>query len=219
MGAISRAEAKAFYDRLGRRQDWQFFYEDPAIDDLIVHGRFEAAQAVCEFGCGTGRLAARLLAHHLPATATYLGLDISTTMVGLATTRLAPWSERARVLRTDGSPSIPAADGSLDRVVSTYVVDVLSDADERDLLADARRVLRPGGLFCNVSLTFGHGPFSRAVSALWQRIHGWRPVLLGGCRPIELRKLLAEEDWRLAHRAVVCRFGMCSEIVTAQPGP
>jgi len=219
MGTISRAEAKAFYDRLGRRQDWQAFYEDPALEDLIAHGRFDSAQAVCEFGCGTGRLAARLLEDHLPGTATYLGLDVSTTMVGLASTRLAPWSGRARVLRTDGSPAIPAADGSLDWVFSTYVVDLLSDADIAGLLAEAGRVLRPGGLFCNVSLTFGQGPFSRAVCALWQKVHDRGPLLLGGCRPVALRKDLNETQWRLAHSAVVCRFGICSEIVTAQPGP
>ena len=37
-----------------------------------------------EFGCGTGRLAERLLRDHLPDAATYVAVDSSSTMVSLA---------------------------------------------------------------------------------------------------------------------------------------
>lgn len=63
---LSHGKAKAFYDRLGRRQDWQAFFEDRAVEDMIEHGCFGRARAVCEFGCGTGRLAQRLLREFLP---------------------------------------------------------------------------------------------------------------------------------------------------------
>jgi ubiquinone/menaquinone biosynthesis C-methylase UbiE len=46
---------------------------------------------------------------------------------------------------SDGSPRLPAGDGEYDRFVSTYVLDLLSAADTVDLLAEAHRVLRPGG--------------------------------------------------------------------------
>lgn len=62
---LSRAQVKLFYDRLGARQDWQAFYEDPAAEELIAHAEFEKAKLVFEFGCGTGRFAERILAHHL----------------------------------------------------------------------------------------------------------------------------------------------------------
>ena len=55
---------------------------------------------------GRGELAARLLHDHLPIDARYVGLDISSTMVSLAQGRLKPWSERARVDQSDGSPRI-----------------------------------------------------------------------------------------------------------------
>jgi ubiquinone/menaquinone biosynthesis C-methylase UbiE len=214
---LSRQAAKAFYDRFGRRQDWQAFYEDPAVEDMIAHGCFETAQAVCEFGCGTGRLAAGLLAKPLPESASYLGLDSSETMVRLATDRVARWPGRARVLLTDGTPRLPAGDGSFDRLVSTYVLDLLSEQDIRDLLVEARRVLVPQGLLCIVNLTHGRTPFASAVTWLWQRVHAWRPGLVGGCRPIELRDFLADQLWHIRHQAVVCRFGISSEIVVAAP--
>jgi ubiquinone/menaquinone biosynthesis C-methylase UbiE len=94
---LSPAEAKRFYDRLGSRQDWQDFFENSAINEMIAHAAFDSAHSVFEFGCGTGALAARLLQHHLPAEVRYVGLDISGTMVSLAQERLKPWSERSRV--------------------------------------------------------------------------------------------------------------------------
>jgi ubiquinone/menaquinone biosynthesis C-methylase UbiE len=212
---LSRREAKAFYDRFGRRQDWQAFYEDPAVDDMIGHACFETARAVCEFGCGTGRLAERLLANRLPESASYLGLDISETMVRLAERRVARWDGRARVHLTSGVPRIPAGDGSFDRLVSTYVLDLLSEQDIRDFLVDAHRALVPQGLLCLVVLTAGRTFLSKAVTALWTSIYARRPALLGGCRPIELRDYLVEALWQVRHRAVVHSFGMSSEIVVA----
>ena len=114
---LSPEEAKRFYDRLGSGQDWQHFYENPATNQLFAHAGFDSAHAVFEFGCGTGAFAADLVQRRLPADARYVGLDISSTMVSLARKRLKPWSERARVYQTDGSPRIPEPDASFDHFV------------------------------------------------------------------------------------------------------
>jgi ubiquinone/menaquinone biosynthesis C-methylase UbiE len=58
---LKPSEAKAFYDRFGKKQDDQSFYEDLATDDLIAHARLGEAEKVLEFGCGTGRFAYRIL--------------------------------------------------------------------------------------------------------------------------------------------------------------
>jgi ubiquinone/menaquinone biosynthesis C-methylase UbiE len=212
---LSHEEAKAFYDRLGRRQDWQAFFEDRAVEDMIKHSEFGRARAVCEFGCGTGRLAQRLLREFLPHDSTYVGLDISETMVALARKRLIPWKERASVVRTDGTPHVPAGDESFDRFLACYVFDLLSEQDIRDLLSEAHRVLVPGGLLCLVSLTYGETRASKILISLWERVHAWRPVLVGGCRPLELRAHLSEAAWQLQHRAVISRFGVSTEVVVA----
>ncbi len=41
--ALSADRVRRFYDRLGRLQDTQAFYEDAAIDDLIAHSDLEHA--------------------------------------------------------------------------------------------------------------------------------------------------------------------------------
>ncbi len=168
-----------------------------------------------EFGCGTGRFAARLLADHLPPEASYRAVDISTTMVDLARTRLAPWRGRAEVSRSSGAVRLDAADATYDRFLANYVFDLLSEADIRALLAEAHRVLRPGGLLCLVGLTRGRRVLARLVSRTWEVVFARDPARLGGCRPIELRRYLSAETWELRHYAVVSSFGISSEIVVA----
>ncbi len=220
MGILSYDQAKRFYDRFGARQDRQAFYEDPAVDELIAHAELETAGAVCEFGCGTGRLAARLLGEILPADASYLALDLSDEMVRLAAARLMPWAGRARVLRTDGPPRIPSGDKGFDRFLSTYVLDLLSEDDIAALLAEAHRVLRPGGLLCVAGLTFGTTPWSRVVTALWQWVHRRRPHWLGGCRPVAVHSRLDPRLWETVHRELRSSYGICSEVlVAARHGP
>ncbi len=212
---LTPEEVKTFYDRFGARQDSQSFYEDGALRELEAHGRFADAHSIFEFGCGTGRWAQRLLARNLPQDCKYLGIDISETMIRLARRRLAAWSGRAEVRLRNGSVAVPLADGACDRFLATYVFDLL-DADAiRELLAEAYRVLVPGGLLCTAGLTPGQTTLTRIVSRVWQGIHAVRPALVGGCRPIALRDYLAPDDWRVMHSAVVSRYGIPSEALVA----
>lgn len=215
---LSHDEARRFYDRFGARQDSQHFYEGPAVEDLCTHARFGEAHSVVELGCGTGRFAAELLERRLPPEARYLGLDVSETMVALARERTARFGERAEIRRTDGAPTIPGADGSFDRVVSTYVLDLLAEADIRAALAEARRVLcADGGLLCLAGLGPGATSVSRLVAALWSRVHRLRPQLVGGCRPLEVLSFLSEAEWEVRHHRLLAPYGIPSEVVVAAP--
>ena len=126
--ALTLSQARSVYDRIGRAQDWQAFYEDATINRLVANAALGADQAIFEFGCGTGRLAARLLLGALPPSVNYLGVDISPVMIDLATRRVAAWAERAKVVLVDGSLPLPADDGFADRVLSTFVFDLLDEA-------------------------------------------------------------------------------------------
>jgi ubiquinone/menaquinone biosynthesis C-methylase UbiE len=212
---LSPAAARALYDRIGRWQDTQRLYEDRATDDLIVHADFRNAGAVLEFGSGTGRLAERLLRDQLPATCRYHGIDLSSTMVGLARARLAPWRDRAGVEQSDGSPRIQAPDQSFDRFVSTYVLDLLSTEDIAGVVQEAHRLLSPDGLLCLVSATHGRTAVERLVMGVAGRLHAFSPTLVGGCRAVDLRSFLESDHWRVVHRNVVSKWGIASEVLVA----
>jgi SAM-dependent methyltransferase len=212
---LSHEKARDFYDRLGARQDWQRLFENPALRDMVRHAAFPDARAVIEFGCGTGRLAADLLDHHLQPTATYLGLDASPVMIGLARRRVARFGARAEVRLTDGNPTCDAAAGPCDRFVSTYVLDLLSEDDILAVISSARRLLRPGGLVALVSLTHGGTAAARVVERAWMAVHSRSPWLVGGCRPLSLETYVCGPDWTVRHRARITVSGITSEVLVA----
>ena len=212
---LSREQARLYYDRFGAKQDSQWYYEDPATDDLIEHARFAGAQSVFEFGCGTGRFAETLLQEHLHPSARYLGIDISSTMVRLASSRISRFGSRAEARITDGTMPIHAPNEAYDRFVANYVLDLLAVPDIHALASEARRLLRPGGLLCLVSLSHGSTFWSKIVASIVTLAHRLRPSLVGGCRPIELRDYLPEGVWQVRYRNEVAPFGIPSEIVVA----
>jgi ubiquinone/menaquinone biosynthesis C-methylase UbiE len=212
-------QARAFYNRLGSLQDWQWFYEDAAVDAMVREGDFAHAHSVLEFGCGTGRLAARLLSNILPTDCRYVGIDISTTMVELARKRLAPWASRATIRLADGSCRLEEPEGSVDRIVSAYVLDLLSSEQIQLLISECHRVLAAGGLLCLVSLSHGQGALGRTVSQIWQRIHSLSPMILGGCRPIDLGEYLSASQWEIRHGELIRALGITSQVMVASPRP
>jgi len=209
-------QAQRIYDRIGRWQDTRPLTERRAMDEIAWRGDFYNAAAVLEFGCGTGRFAARLLETKLPAAATYLGMDVSAKMVELAGEALAPWRGRARVELSDGSTTLPVADGEYDRFLCTYVLDLLSPTDTAALLAEAHRALRPGGLLALASLTPGSTPPSRVLTGLWRGLWRLDPRAVGGCRPVELAALLAPDRWLVRDRLMVTKWALSSEVLVAE---
>lgn len=212
---LSSSEVKRFYDRFGRLQDGQVFYEGRALDEVERNGQFEHAQSVLEFGCGTGAFARRLLRKRLPETAHYLGLDISETMIRIAAKRLAQWSECAVVQQTNGAPTMPVETGSVDRVVINYVLDLMSDQAISLLVGEAHRALIGGGLLAVTNLTCGASAPARVVSRVWGQLQRRWPSATGGCRPIRMSDRLSEPEWTLQHHNVVTQCGVSSEVCVA----
>lgn len=211
---LTPQEAGRVYDRIGRFQDWQAFYEGPALRELLRSGVFSSAKSVFEFGCGTGAFAAKLMTI-VPADCRYVGIDVSPKMTRLATSRLIRWAARATVKLSDGSAALPEADLAFDHFVSNYVFELLSPEYAAKVLAEAHRILATNGKLCLVSLGCGTSGFAGVVTALWEAAWKWKPALVGGCRPTELATLLASDQWSIEHLRKVVSFGVISEVVVA----
>jgi ubiquinone/menaquinone biosynthesis C-methylase UbiE len=211
---LGYAEARKFYDAFGERQDKQF-YEEAATNLLLEYGEFHKARSIVEFGCGTGKLASRLLNGIVPDDCQYLGLDISQTMIRLCQDNINPFAERAACQQTNGEPVINMPDQSTDRFVSLYVMDLLSEEDTISLLKEAQRILTPGGYLCLASLTHGTTLISGAVAFIWRCLYKLKPSFVGGCTPINLTRFLDEEKWEIGTDTIVVSFGVPSQVVIA----
>lgn len=210
-------EARRHYERNVEKQDRQGWYEDDAFDRLIQGGNFGTAQAVLELGCGTGRFAEMLLREHLPDYARYTGIDISSAMLARAAKRLRPWELRVALKPADVTLGLTARKGSADRVIATYLFDLLSPSHSRFLLDEMHRVLRPNGLLCLASLTpetdRGDRTIFTQVWALAQRVWPW---VVGGCRPVRLRPMLDDNKWDVLKHETVSPRGLTSEVLVAR---
>lgn len=214
---LTHSQARRYYDWFGSKQDSQGFYEDAALQALVDHGDFGQANWLFELGCGTGRFAERLFRTQLNKQAVYLGVDLSQTMTSLASRRLVEYRDRAQVVRSGGDVAFPLADQCVDRVIATYVLDLLSGEDIQRVVSESHRVLRPGGRLCLAGLTFGNSLLSRLVSYTWAGLFHLYAPMVGGCRPQQLRPYLDSLHWEIAYHQVIIQFGVASEVIIAQP--
>ena len=214
---LTTEQAKKYYDNFGEKQDRQGFYENKPIEIMFKEGEFEKARKIFEFGCGTGKKASELFTNKLTDICTYTGQDISDTMVDLAHKNLEQWKERVTVRKTDGSTKLPESDNSFDRFYTTYVLDLLPPEKTKEVLQEAKRVLTPNSKLCLVGITKGKNIRSKIVSSGWGFIFKLRPSLVGGCRPINLREYVTEEDWDIVFHEKVTAKLVASEILIATP--
>jgi ubiquinone/menaquinone biosynthesis C-methylase UbiE len=208
--------AASVYDRIGRLQDTQRVFEAPALARLTADGRLSEACRVVEVGCGTGKFARALLTNVCGPECRYVGIDVSPRMCRIATTMLSRWSDRARVIRVDGTLPLPLPAACADRVIAAFVVDLLATEYARQLLADTHRVLAPGGLLCLASLAQGTTRVSRAFSSVWSAVAHRAPALLGGCRPVVLADLLGPECWVVHTDTTVTARGVPAGVLVAE---
>jgi 2-polyprenyl-6-hydroxyphenyl methylase/3-demethylubiquinone-9 3-methyltransferase len=147
------AEVGARFDELRARFKTDVPYDDVRLRALLDAMRPLAGQRVLDLGCGKGRFARRLA----DAGAQVVGLDLSSAMLAEA------WG--LKCIR-GSARRLPIASGAFDAVAAVELFEHLPDLD--GVLAEARRVLRPGGVLAIVD--------KNAAALNTQR--PWLPALL-----------------------------------------
>lgn len=140
------------YDRLNRLLSLgsDLSWRSRALDHAMLGER----QIALDIGVGTGDLAVGLLAA-APASASVIGLDLSSRMLAISRRRLVGYGDRYRALLASAE-DIPLADASVDRIISGFTVRNIADLPRA--FGEMGRVLRSGGRV--VILELSHPPFA-----------------------------------------------------------
>lgn len=109
---------------------------------LVAQAGIAPGHTVLEIGAGTGTVL--LLAKRAVGSATVVGLDPDPRALAVARRRGA---REGLELRLDQgyADHLPYADGSVDRVLSSFMLHHLPGAEKAAALREAHRVLAPGG--------------------------------------------------------------------------
>jgi SAM-dependent methyltransferase len=134
-----------------------------AVSDALPRGG-----RVLDVGCGTGTFALALAAARPDAEVA--GVDGDPQALAIA--RAKPGA--ARVAWREGlADAVPAPDAGADAVVLSLVLHHLTRAAKADALAEARRVLKPGGLLHVADWGRPHDPLMRAAFLGLQLVDGF----------------------------------------------
>lgn len=174
-----------------------------------LKGRDQRKVQLLDLACGTGRFTAQVMRAYPRLAAS--ALDLSPNYTARARKALARWPQ-VDVLE-GAAESLPLEDGRFDLVVSVFLFHELPVKVREKVIAEAARVLRPGGLFIVAdSLQFGDtdglDPFLEYFpegfhEPYYKQFLGWdfTPAMqAAGFRPerLETAFLTKVRTWRLA---------------------
>ena len=197
-GRAKRTADAAFYE--------SFFTEDDVekyVDDVRNAFRFrrvgeayrllfgEGAARVADIGAGLG-----VARRFLPPAADYLGVEYSAQSIALA--RRIAEGPAARFVE-GGFPRLPVEDGWADMVICLEVIEHI--ADDRQAIAELRRIVRPGGyLLLSVPGTWYWPDYLRLIGHYRHYTRDALAVLLDGAG-LQIVRGYAQFDgfWRGYH--------------------
>jgi arsenite methyltransferase len=156
----------------------------------------QPGERVLDVGCGPGYLAGEM-AQLVGPDGRVHGVDPSPAMLGIAHGH-APTAE----LTEGDALSLPVADGSFDAVVSTQVYEYVADVEAA--LAEARRVLRPGGRLLVLDTDWDSIVWRSSDDTRMARVlEAWDEHLAHPRLPRRLPELLTQAGFTLRRSAVV----------------
>lgn len=203
------------WGRIARLYDLQLWLERTALNAAIDMAGIESDNRLLDLGTGTAAFLRQLGRRHM-AFDEAIGIDSSPEM--LARARVLP--RGCRLSQADAT-KLPFPGQSFDVVSAIYLLHLLDRLERAAVLAEVRRVMRPGGRLVVVTVAAPRSRMLRRALAPAARLARRRSATMLGLRPLDPRPDLEGSGF------VVCRarhiaMGYPSTVVMAQltgPGP
>ncbi len=206
----TKDDIKRTYARLSRFYDcWTVLAESKAAGRALELAGITNGDDILEVAVGTGRILEQIVL--LNSNGSNVGFDLSPEMLNAARTRLSKSSGNYELQIADAY-SMPYEDSAFDLIVSNYFFDLLPREDFGRILAEFKRVLRPGGRVVITSWT----PARKWYSGIWDWLARTFPQAMAGCRPVVLEPAVRDAGFVNIHEDYVSQMTFPSIVVRAQ---
>jgi len=205
------------YDRISGLYDRLFDpFEGRLRDEALRWLEARPGERIVELGVGTGR-ALLPLAEGVGARGSVVGLDQAQAMLARAARRVRRSPSGAALLLVRARiPPIPLAPASCDAAFMSFTLELFSPPLAEQILAETRRVLRPGGRLALCTLWKSLRPGWMERGYVWG--HRLAPRLLD-CAPIDLDSLLQQAEYALLRAETRSLAGIPVRLALAAPRP
>lgn len=163
----------AFWDKMARKYSKQKIGDMASYEATLARTRtyLKADDTVLELGAGTSSTAFLLA----PSVGHYTASDYSAEMVAIGREKLAD-TPQPNLEILQAAPGDAALKGTFDAVLAFNLLHLLPSLE--DGLADAAKLVRPGGLFISKSPCLGHAWYMKAMIAVMKRVYGIKHVTM-----------------------------------------
>jgi len=178
----SKEETRAFYNKIARVYDLLAERSEQPMRDLgLKMLGAKSGETIAEIGFGTGHCLVEL-ARAVGPSGRVLGIDLSESMVEQARGLLRDQAATDRVeLHRGDAARLPFASDSVDGMFTSFTLELFDTPELPSVLAEWKRVLRPGGRLAVVALS-KEGEQGIVMKA-YEWTHRHFPNLMD-CRPI-----------------------------------
>lgn len=207
---LNKTDVVSVYSQTAPVYDiWGMLTESHARNRALALANIRDGETVLEVAVGTG-LTFRELLKANPQGQT-VGIDLTPAMLEKAALKAQRVGHDHYQLAVGDAYRLDFPDHCFDLLMNNYMFDLLPEADFGKVLAEFKRVLKPGGRIVLINMTKG----TRFYEHFWETLYHLNPRWLGGCRGVLLTEALRTAGFRDLHREAMSQLGFPSEIIVA----
>ena len=168
---INQGHISDLYRKIAPGYDlWARVTESKARDRCLEFAAVQDGESVLEVAVGTGLAFERILKAN--PSGRNEGIDLTAAMLIRAEKRAASTGIKSYRLTVGDACALDFPDNDFDVLINNYMFDLLPEDDFPTVLAEFRRVLRPGGRLVLVNMTKG----VRWHNSIWEWVYRMNPA-------------------------------------------
>ena len=207
---INQGHISDLYRKIAPGYDlWARVTESNARNRCIEIAAIQDGESVLEVAVGTGLAFEKILRAN--PSGRNEGIDLTEAMLIRAEGRAARSGIKNYRLAIGDAYALDFPDNDFDVLINNYMFDLLPQDDFLTVLAEFRRVMRPGGRLVLVNMTKGE----RWYNSIWEWVYRMNPAWLGGCRGVQVLPLLGLIGFVTLGREYISQMTFPSEVICA----